>query len=58
VKTPAIASPADSGEKMIDEIDDFSFMMKTGRSKNRDRSIYRLNKSVPGFKFLIQGSFS
>jgi hypothetical protein len=43
VETPAIASPASSEEKMIDEIDDFSSMMKTGIYQLTDEMREALN---------------
>ncbi|MCZ6668235.1 MAG: DUF1631 family protein [Gammaproteobacteria bacterium] len=46
VETPAIASPASSKEKMIDEIDDFSSMMKTGIYQLTDEMREALNPDV------------
>ncbi|MCZ6723604.1 MAG: DUF1631 family protein [Gammaproteobacteria bacterium] len=46
VETPAIAPPASSKEKMIDEIDDFSSMMKTGIYQLTDEMREALNPEV------------
>jgi len=46
VETPATASPASSKEKMIDEIDDFSSMMKTGIYQLTDEMREALNPDV------------